>query len=347
MMDIISTTMNIEVETNDSSEEDWYVQHLKLVKTKNYQEQAFKLVCEKINIIFPNYLEDSSFGGEKKFIKINLIDNEYHVCYINPELKSLTYSENGDVKICKDYYDLTEQELMHINFNIICEDRINFAFNEELNYFHMLVEKQFIIPNEIYDLQSNSFTRKISKTKMNIPIQNYNDFINTHNMVDENSIYNRIHKLLCYNFAINDKIYASINTEEYEKKVKIKNFGQLYVNIGMMRDPNMITLHKINKKYYDYKSFFRKYTPYRIQRDDNNNYYIINRDYKYIGLNGEPIKFKCIGEYYLFNDGSKPWENRADYIQFCNKYNKIVRDHSLKDCLNMHNSTITILTLLD
>jgi hypothetical protein len=36
--------------------------------------------------------------------------------------------------------------------------------------------------------------------------------------------------------AINDKIYASITTEEYEKKVKIKDFGQLYVDIGMMRD---------------------------------------------------------------------------------------------------------------
>ena len=339
-MDIISST-------NKISKDDWYVQHLQLVKTKNYQEQAFKLVCEKINIIFPHYLEDSSFGGKKKFIKLILIDNEYHVCYINPELKSLTYSEDGDVKIGKDYYDLTEQELMHIDFNIICENRINFAFNEELDYFNMLVEKQLIIPNEIYDLQLNSFTRKISKTKMNIHIQHYDDFINTHNLLDEKSIYNRIHKLLCYNFAINDKIYASINTEEYEKKVKIKDFGELYVNIGMMRNPNMITLHKINKKYYDYKSFFRKYTPYRIQLDDNNNYYIINRDYKYIGLNGAPMKFKCIGEYYLFNDGSKPWEDRADYIQFCNKYNKIVSDHSLKDCLNMHSTTLTILTLLD
>lgn len=347
-MDIISTTMNIEVETNNSNEEDWYVQHVKLVKSKNYQDQAFKLVCEEINIIFPNYLEDKSFGGEKKFIKINLIDNEYHVRYINPELKSLIYSEDGDVYIGKEYYEnFTEQELMHKNLDIICEDIINFAWNEELNYFHMLLENQFIIPNEIYDLQSNSFTRKISKTKMNINIQNYDDFINTHNMVDEeNTIYNRIYKLLCYNFAINDKIYGSINTDEYEKKVKIKDFGQLYVDIGMMRDINMITLHKINKKYYDYKSFFRKYTPYRIRWDDNNNYYMINRDYEYIGLNSQP-KYKCIGDSRLFDDGSKPWENRADYIQFCNEYNKIVRDHSLKDCLNMHNSTITILTLLD
>ena len=42
-------------------------------------------------------------------------------------------------------------------------------------------------------------------------------------------LYNRIYKLLCYNFAINDKIYGSINTDEYEKKVK-RNF-LLMVNL--------------------------------------------------------------------------------------------------------------------
>lgn len=46
----------------------------------------------------------------------------------------------------------------------------------------------------------------------------------------------------------------------------------------------LITLHKINKKYYDYKSFLRKYIPYVIRWDINNNYYIVNRDYQYIGL---------------------------------------------------------------
>lgn len=52
------------------------------------------------------------------------------------------------------------------------------------------------------------------------------------------------------------------------------------------------------------------------------------------------------GQSYLFNDGNKPWDNMNNYIRFCNEYKKIIKDNSLKECLNMHNSTETILTLL-
>ena len=105
-------------------------------------------------------------------------------------------------------------------------------------------------------------------------------------------------------------------------------------------------LYKINKKYYDYSSFLRKYTPYMINWDINNNYYIVNRDYKYIGLNSKHINYKCKDSAYLFNDGNTPWDNKSDYVRFCNEYKKIIKDNSLKDCLNMHKSTETILTLI-
>ena len=338
---------------NHDFEEDWKL-HIRVVKSKKYQENAFKIVCDKINNIFPDYQQDLSFGGTKKFIKINLIDDEYFVYYINPQLKSLTYSEDGDTYIGKEYYEnFTQEELMYKDYNIICEDRIKFAWNEEENYFNLLVKEQIIIPNKIYDLQSKGFIKKLSTNKMKINIDNYADFINTHNILNDTEIYDKIYRILCYNLVINEKIYASIDTDVFEKVKKIKDFDYICIDIGMMLDnrniknENLITLHKINKKYYDYKSFLRKYTPYVIQWDINNNYYIINRDYEYIGLNSKSIDYKCEGRAHLFNDGNKPWDNRNDYIRFCNEYKKIIKDNSLKECLNMHNSTATILTLLD
>jgi hypothetical protein len=131
------------------------------------------------------------------------------------------------------------------------------------------------------------------------------------------------------------------------KKIKnLKDYDNFRIDVGI-HDYNMITLYKINSKYYDYKTFLRKYVPYVIRWDINNNYYIVNRDYEYIGLNSKSIDYTRKGEAYLFNDGNKPCDNRNNYIRFCNEYKKIIKENSLNVCLNMHNSTTTILTLLD
>ena len=163
---------------------------------------------------------------------------------------------------------------------------------------------------------------------MKINIDNYEDFISTHNILIDDNIYNKIYRILCYNLVINEKIYASIDTDVFEKLKKIKDFNNICIDIGMMLDnrnitnENLITLHKINKKYYDYKTFLRKYIPYVIRWDINNNYYIVNRDYEYIGLKSKSIQYDKGGQAYLFNDGNKPWDNRNDYIRFCNEYKK-------------------------
>lgn len=351
--DVVVEDVVVEDENHDI-EEDWKLKHIRDIKSKKYQENAFKIVCDKINNIFPDYQQDLSFGGKKKFIKISLIDDEYFVYYINPQLKSLTYTEDGDAYIGKEYYlYIIEEELIYKDYNIICVDSIKFAWNEEKNYFNLLVKEQIIIPNKIYDLQSKGFIKKLSTNKMKINIDNYEDFISTHNILIDDNIYNKIYRILCYNLVINEKIYASIDTDVFEKVKKIKDFDNICIDIGMMLDNRnitngkLITLHKINKKYYDYKTFLRKYIPYVIRWDINNNYYIVNRDYEYIGLKSKSIEYERGGEAYLFNDGNKRWDNRNDYIRFCNEYKKIIKDNSLKECLNTHNSTATILTLLD
>ena len=332
------------------------VEHWKIVvKSKKYQENAFKNVCNKINNIFPDYQQDLSFGRTKKFIKIILTDNEYYVYYINPQLKYLIYTEDGDSFIGGDFYDnLTEEEQINKDYRIICEDSIRFAWAEEKNYFERLIREKIIIPNTIYDLYSKSFVKKLLTTKMQINIDNYNDFITTHKITFVTPIYNVLYATLSYNLVINGKIYASIDTDIFEKIKKVKDFDSVDIDIEMIANgdykatgPKLITLYKINKKYYDYKSFLRKYTPYVIHWDDDNNYYIINRDYEYIGLNSKSINYEHKGSQYLFNDGNKPWNSKNDYIRYRNEYKKIIKENSLNECLNMHNSTKTILTLLD
>ena len=356
---------------NHDIEEDWKLKHIRDIKSKKYQENAFKIVCDKINNIFPDYHQDLSFGGTKKFIKISPMDEskQYFVYYINPQLKSLTYTEDAAHRIQMWWHHMcgnfTEEELIYEGYastlnagRSICVDSIKFAWNEyETNYFNLLVKEQIIIPNKIYDLQSKGFIKKLStnKMKMKINIENYEDFISTHNILIDN-IYNKIYRILCYNLVINEKIYASIDPDELQQVKKMKDFDNICIDIGYMLDNRtfgvkLITLHKINKKYYDYETFLRKYIPYVIRWDINNNYYIVNRDYEYIGLKSKSIEYETIiGKAYLFNpswQGNKPWDNRNDYIRFCNEYKKIIKDNSLKECLNPHNSTATILTLLD
>jgi len=324
---------------------------IKRIKSKKYQEKAFKIVCDKIHNTFPDYKQDTSFGGTKKFIIITEFNSyEYFVHYINPELKSLIYSDDGDTYWGPSFYDnLTEDEAIHKNFEIICKDNIRFECEEEKIYFNMMIRDKIIITNTIYDLYSKSFAKKLLTTKMKINIDNYTDFINTHEIIIKTDIEKNIKNYLSYNLIINDKIFASIDTDIFEKHKKIKDFDDIRINMGKMDNKNytLIYLHKINKKYYDYKSFLRKYIPYVIRWNANKDYYILNRDYEYIGINSKSIDDKCKGQENLFDDATKPWDNKNNYTRLCIKYKKIIKDNSLNDCLNMHNSTETILTLLN
>ena len=208
-----------------------------------------------------------------------------------------------------------------------------------------MIRDKIIITNTIYDLYSKRFAKKLLTTKMKINIDNYTDFINTHKIIIKTDIEKNIKNYLSYNLVINDKIYASIDIDIFEKHKKIKDFDEITIDMGMKY--KSIHLQKINKKYYDYDSFLRKYIPYVIRWNANKDYYIINRDYEYIGMNSKYIDDKFKGEENLFNDGTQPWDNKINYTTLCIKYKKIIKDNSLNDCLNRHNSTKTILTLLN
>ena len=352
MIDIIYLTikdeLNIHEEIINDEEE--------TINTKEEQEQEeedddekdeeqenkikFNLLCEKICKIFPDYKNDESFGGNKKYIKISIIDNEYVVYYINSKLMDYLH-----------YYYETECETMFADY-IINQYEINKNVADRLQYFNHLINKKIVCVDKIYDISSTDFISKINKTKFYINIENYDDFqINLTNNKIYCKITEKIRQLFHCNTIVNTCLYSTMVKEDetYDifKKIKnLKDYDNFRIDVGI-HDYNMITLYKINSKYYDYKTFLRKYIPYVIRWDINNNYYIVNRDYEYIGLNSKSIDYKRKGEAYLFNDGNKPWDNKTDYIRYCNEYTKCVKENSLNDCLNSHNSTATILTLLD
>lgn len=280
--------------------------------------------CQNISKIFPDYKNDEIFGGNKKYVKVGIEDGTYFVCYINPDYYECCFDNWSDDTIEK-YY-------------------LNEYGTSDLQYFLQLIRGRKIHIDKIYDINSNDFITKINKTKNDITIENFIDFQThlTNNSSGSNSVISKIRRIFERNTIINDTLYSSIvaQTETYNVFNKIKNLKDFdKITIVVELSDYIPTLYKINSKYYDYDTFLRRYIPYVIRWDSNNNYYILNREYEYIGLNTRYLEYECVGNAYLFNDGKKPWESLEEYVMFYNEFKKVINDNSLKDCLNEHVQT--------
>ena len=315
MIRIIFEVINDEKEDDEEHEDE----------EENEDEE---LKCQKISKIFPDYKNDEIFGGNKKYVKVGIEDGTYFVCYINPYYYECCFDKWSDDTI-KKYY-LNEYGTSADN----------------LQYFLRLIRGRKIHLDKIYDINSNDFITKINKTKFDITIENFTDFQQTHltnNNLGSSHVTTKITAIFERNTIVNDYLYSSIvaETETYNvfKKFKnLKDFDDFSIIIELS-DRIPIILYKINSKYYHYETFLRRYIPYLIRWDSNNNYYILNREYEYIGLNTCCIEYECVGSAYLFNDGKKPWESVEEYVMFYNEFNKVINDNSLKDCLNEHVQT--------
>ena len=128
------------------------------------EEIKFKELCEKIGKIFPDYKNDESLGGLNKYIKVNLINDEYKIYYINPYLMKN-----------QQYYYEDECSFTFEEYIIICHT-INKNVADKLQYFKNLISKKIILVDKIYDINANNFFNKIIKTKLNLTIENYEEF---------------------------------------------------------------------------------------------------------------------------------------------------------------------------
>lgn len=95
----------------------------------------------------------------------------------------------------------------------------------------------------------------------------------------------------------------------------------------------------INKVEYTYE-FLRNNIPYLIEFDTNTkNYYILNRNYEYIGENTkDPNKiYKNMSQFenriYLFDDSCKPWDNKQNLNNLIIKFKQSIKN--LNECKNI------------
>lgn len=197
MIDIIYLTVKYETNCDD------IINKEKI--TNDDEKTKFNLLCKKISKIFPDYKNDVSFGGNKKYIKISSIGNEYIVYYITPILMDqLQY-----------YYDNDNESETIFNDIIINQYKIHTYVADQLQYFNNLINKKIIYLNKPYDINSNDFITKINKTKFNIIIENYDDVkphLSSINIDCE--IVEKIRQLFHCNILINDELYSTIVKED-------------------------------------------------------------------------------------------------------------------------------------
>jgi hypothetical protein len=289
---------------------------------------------ENINSIkeeFINYIEDENFGGTKKLVKIIIPNNK---CIIS---KSISNNKLYERQI---YLD-KESEMLN-------------------KYIQKLIENNIIENNNIYDFNDKKYLKKLDKYKNKINVtlsiedqQNLITIKNNKHCVDYIE-----HNLFCHTIlnnyiycntckSINSLIFIHYNLPNISKRINLR-----------------ISIHKVLKKNYDY-DYLRKYIPYIIEINSNR-YYLINRDYEYIGLNTHCNPLKKNNEIidneidneiddeiddkinesweriYLFNDGSNPWYDDKYFNEMYSKFDKLSIN---KECLNRNEETFKLLNI--
>ncbi len=291
-------------------------------KESEYDEKS-EYDEEKLNetkIMFPCYKDDECFGGKKKLIKIYIEEN------INGTVLSVYFIEN------KYLHDVKR----------------NISSGDESKYYNKLINKKIINKNEIYDINNKQFIYKLinSKIKITIHSENISDIIEKFNIYKEKwcKIGYVVDNIILNNCIVNNVIYC-----DYIGYTLYIDFTiPYYDNIQPKYINKEIMIMKINDKIYDY-SFLRKYTPYVIEINDNNNYYLYNRDYQIIDKNEkkyyiENFKGKRI---YLYNDNSnpiRPSHTKEKMKKLLNDMNSKYKNITInKICLNMNEYTYDIL----
>lgn len=334
MIDIIYKTIKNEQKSS-------IIEEKKTIVKKKFDSMSI------IKELFPDYLNDEAFGGIKKYVMITTGEEpgEYDIVYINPEYGSCFIDGRSNIpKIETDNIDPFIMEISGIDH-----------VDSNLNYFGQLIENKNICVDEVYDINCDDFIGKLNATKNNIMIENYDEFydktLKSKNHISENTTNNKIRNLFYCNVLINGQIYA--NTYDYGMINNIKlnelgNFSHVKIDIGDATTYVPVIIYKINSKYYDCQTFLREYMPYNIRSDDENNFYILNRDYVYIGLCTKSLDYNY-GNYagYLYKSGHEPWTTEENYKKVCKKYKEIRNNRNLRTCLNWHKNTEKVLSLLD
>lgn len=218
--------------------------------------------------------------------------------------------------IIKNYWDDSfEIKIKYIDksANFIANEIISGNKNT-IEYAHIkkILDKKIIETNQIYDLNDVTFQNKIKKCKTK-----YDDVI----------LLQQTQKLMNYNLP-NNSLFYLFNINSFINNVPCREIKKNKFFIG--DGSNQLTICILNKQRYDYL-YLREYIPYCISYD-NKNFYVENRDYKFIDANKEHVNDVNFSERkWLFKDDITCWtiDNKLNDINFKNiikKYAEITHN---------------------
>ena len=291
--------------------------------------------------MFPDYLNDESYGGIKRYILIKQNTNlsisheAYYVYFISRSIGL------GKIVLSKNCLD-------------------------HLDYFEKILKNKIIKIDKLYDINSDSLNKKIISTKSTIDIKffYYSSHISV-SVVPADNIYikleDKINKLLLCNVIINNNTYGTI--ESMKSFQKIKDFEKFQIDIGGMKSFNGKTICKIKSTYY-YYNCLKDIAPYQIKWNVNGDYYVLNREYTYIGTGEKSLDkidtdFVIADSKYIHNQVQQknkydvykgkliyisPFENEEVYQKTIQQFIDITKD--LNKCLNPSNFMSELLGLI-
>lgn len=259
---------------------------------------------DKINIVyekFPKYYEDKAFGGNKKLVIINnsKYNHSINTFMINNNLELFEHNFSSGYS----EYILMKKILKKIKIDK-CHD-LNFIF-EKTNKIKTIIND---ISLKFDDFKNSPFNVQIKENST------WEDYFNA--------------TFLC-DIIINNDIYIG---SELNFNVKSDNYEKYSIH----QCSGFIYLYKYSNKYY-LGSQLRKSIPYYIDFDKEGNYALGNRDYEYFkGFHNDKPKSRssklnsCI---HLFNDSSAPWYGYDKLKNVVEKYQQILSENNLTNCLN-------------
>jgi hypothetical protein len=201
-------------------------------------------VCDNASTIFPDYKNDETFGGVKKYIKLLHAegDDRLFICYLNP---SYSFDDDDDLIL---YHEM--------NYNVI--DKLSYFYNT-------LIKNRTILIDTIYDMYDSTFIDMINNTKFMITIEYYDEFIannRIHCTIDtmdkQQVLIEKMRRLFYCSMMIND-YYCTLEIDD-EDKDEDNDDDYLSIDVGVY-NYNIIEVYRIHSKYYDLKTL-QKYVPY-------------------------------------------------------------------------------------
>jgi hypothetical protein len=208
----------------------------------------------------------------------------------------------------------------------------------EFNYYKVLVEDKILEDNKAYKIDSD-LINKLKNAKQKLYYDNI--YISPGQGVSRKDKFelaenSSINTILCSDSILVDK---NMNIEYNCDFISLKKLKDLSAPCGILvnchlqvfSEINYVNFIIINNKLFSYY-IIRKTIPYCIDFDGTN-FYFIDRDYMYIGLNCRYLRNNskpCI-RYFIYKDEDPPWTDQKSLLMAINKVDNICNGKEIQN----------------